>query len=120
MRVGPDKVRLPDVVYLGKENDSARHNRVWDGADLVMEIVSDDDKDRQRDYQAKSAEYAAAGIAEYWIVDPHERCVLVNRLEGQQYALAGKYSQGAATSVLLPEFSVDVAELFAVIDDVVE
>src|SRR5881275_2730812 len=43
----------------------ARHNRVWDGADLVMEVVSDDPKDRARDYQQKLADYAEAKISEY-------------------------------------------------------
>jgi Uma2 family endonuclease len=42
----------------------------WEGADLVMEVVSSHDEDRRRDLVVKREEYARAGIAEYWIVDP--------------------------------------------------
>src|SRR4051812_8862330 len=53
LRIRPQKVRLPDVIFLHKEHYHARHNRAWDGADLVMEVVSEDPKDRQRDYEEK-------------------------------------------------------------------
>lgn len=38
------------------------------GADLVIELVSDDSVGRDR--VAKLAEYEAAGVAEYWLFDP--------------------------------------------------
>jgi hypothetical protein len=44
---------LPDVIFLHKDHYYARHNRVWDGADLVMEVVSDDPKGHRRDYKDK-------------------------------------------------------------------
>jgi Uma2 family endonuclease len=58
VRVRPRKIRLPDVLFLHKDHYAVRHNRVWDGADLVMEVVSDDPKDRQRDYEQKLLDYA--------------------------------------------------------------
>jgi Uma2 family endonuclease len=118
VRVRPGKIREPDVLFLCKQNFHLRTNRVWNGADLVMEVVSTDPKDRQRDYEDKLAEYAHAGIAEYWIVDAERRLVTVNRLDQGQYAKHGEFSLGAAaTSVLLPGFAVGVAELFGVIDE---
>ncbi|MDW8199678.1 MAG: Uma2 family endonuclease [Cyanobacteriota bacterium SKYGB_h_bin112] len=35
-----------------------------------MEVVSPGADNRNRDYCYKHTEYAARGIAEYWIVDP--------------------------------------------------
>ncbi len=117
VRVRPGKIREPDVLFLRKQNFHLRTNRVWNGADLVMEIVSPDPKDRQRDYEAKLADYAQAGIAEYWIVDADRRLVTVNRLEEGRYVLHGEFAAGAeATSVLLPGFSVEVTALFGKID----
>jgi Uma2 family endonuclease len=39
----------------------------WDGADLVMEVVSD--KNSPHHINKKPLEYGKAGIPEYWIVD---------------------------------------------------
>jgi Uma2 family endonuclease len=114
LRIRPSKIRLPDVIFLHKDHFHARHNRVWDGADVVMEVVSDDVKDRARDYQEKLADYAEAKIAEYWIIDPETQRVLVHRLDGVQYAVHGEFTPGQqATSALLDGFVIDVAVLFA-------
>jgi len=121
IRIRPDKVREPDVIFLHKDNYHARHNRVWDGADLVMEVVSDYPKDRERDYETKLADYAEAGVREYWIADPNERVIFVHRLQEESFALHGRFQPGqTATSALLEEFSINVAELFATIDDIPE
>jgi len=112
------KIRRPDVLFLSKEKFHLRHNSAWDGADLAMEIVSDDPKDRQRDYIDKLAEYAAAGIAEYWIVDYPERVVIVNKLADGKYAELGRFTAGEqATSALLEGFAIDVRALFAAADE---
>lgn len=121
LRIRPRKVRLPDVIFLHKDHFHARHNRVWDGADLVMEVVSDDAKDRQRDYETKLFDYAETKIPEYWIVDPERQTVIVHQLSGDRYEVHGQYSAGErASSVLLPGFAVDVAALFAVMDEIPE
>jgi Uma2 family endonuclease len=121
VRIRPRKVRLPDVLFLHNDHFHVRHNRVWDGADLAMEVVSDDPKDRQRDYQQKLVDYAEAKVAEYWIIDPERQLVLVHRLDGDRYAVHGEFARGAqATSLLLPGFEIDVAALFTAAADVPE
>ena len=42
---------------------------------LVVEVVSPSQE--KRDYRYKRSEYAARGIAEYWIVDPIARQVTI-------------------------------------------
>jgi Uma2 family endonuclease len=121
LRIRPRKVRLPDVIFLAKSHFHARHNRVWDGADLVMEVVSEDPKDRDRDYAQKLLDYAEAKVAEYWIVDFEQKVEIVHRLDGQRYVVHGNFSRGQrATSVLLSGFGVDVSALFAVAEDIPE
>ena len=84
-----------------------------EGTNLVMEVVSDDEEDRQRDLKTKRQEYAQAGIAEYWLVDPKTETVVVLMLDGAAYRLHGEFPLGTtATSVLLPAFAVDVAAVF--------
>jgi Uma2 family endonuclease len=97
-----------------RENAARIGEQFWEGADLVMEIVSGSDDDRRRDLVTKRSEYALAGIPEYWIVDPREGRITVLHLDGDSYALHGEFTEGSrATSVLLPGFSVDAAEALA-------
>ena len=103
--------REPDVIYLMNRADGRRAKDVWTGADLVMEIVSPGGE--QRDYIEKRADYAGAGISEYWIIDPELRTITVLKLDGTQYIEHGNFALGqVATSVLLPGFSVDVTAIF--------
>jgi Uma2 family endonuclease len=121
LRIRRRKIRLPDIIFLHKDHYHARHNRVWDGADLVMEVVSEDPKDRQRDYEEKLLDYAEAKVAEYWIVDFERRVVIVHRLEGERYVVHGEFGPAErAVSNLLAGFSIDVAELFAAAEEVPE
>jgi len=56
---------------------------------LVVEVVSNsnsDKKSRERDYVDKRSEYAARGIAEYWIIDPVKEVVLILSLQDDRYA----------------------------------
>jgi Uma2 family endonuclease len=106
--------RYPDVLYMKAENAHRRHDKYWDGADLVMEVVSPDPKDRERDLEVKAGEYARVRIPEYWIIDPEQRLIRVLTLEGQSYQVHGDFAPGTmATSVLLPGFAVSVDEILA-------
>jgi len=94
------------------EHADRRGEDFWRGADLVMEIVSP--TDRQRDLVTKRREYALAGIPEYWIVDGEQQSIIVLTLAGESYQVHGTFGPGQqAGSVLLPGFVVDVAEVFA-------
>jgi Uma2 family endonuclease len=107
LRVAPGRFREPDLVLLLDVNDPRNQNAFWLGADLVVEIVSPDDV--ERDTVIKRADYAGAGIPEYWIVNPQEETITVLNLEGGVYATHGVFGRGAtATSALLAGFTVSV------------
>jgi Uma2 family endonuclease len=107
LRVRPGKHREPDILLVRDAADPRRQNRFWHGADLVAEVVSPDAP--ERDIIVKRADYAQAGIPEYWIVDPMEETITVLRLAGEVYVEHGRFGRGAtATSVLLPGFAVAV------------
>jgi Uma2 family endonuclease len=109
VRLWPGKYREPDIVFMLAEHAGRRHDAYWEGADLVMEVVSDED--RRRDVETKRFEYARAGIPEYWIVDPSQGRITVLRLSNERYVTYGEFSRGAqARSVQLSTFAVDVAE----------
>ena len=115
VRVAPDRFREPDVLFVKKENEARwRSNRFWTGADLVMEVVSPDNPDR--DWVEKAADYAAAGIGEYWIVDPQQQRVRILTLEpsATEYAVHRDAGPGETVgSVLIPGFEVEVGPCLA-------
>ena len=112
VQLWPGKFREPDILFMSTQNDDRRSDRFWEGADLVMEVVSPDDP--ERDKVTKRREYAQAGIPEYWIVDPTASSITVLTLQGQEYALHGEFGSGeTATSVLLDRFTVELAAVFS-------
>jgi Uma2 family endonuclease len=112
LRLRGGKMREPDLLLLRDARDPRRQNSYWLGADLVLEVISPDDP--ARDLVTKRREYAEAGIPEYWIVNPLTQTIAVLTLVEGQYVEHGVFTSGQrATSALLPDFAVDVAEVFA-------
>jgi Uma2 family endonuclease len=111
LRLRERKFREPDILLLLDAKDPRRQNRFWLGADLTVEVVSNDNPDR--DLVQKRREYAQAGILEYWIVNPLDETIVVYRLQGKRYVRHGRFRRGQqATSALLTGFAVDVDEVF--------
>ena len=107
VRVAPNRFREPDLVLLLDANDLRNQNAFWLGANLVVEIVSPDDVERNT--VIKRTDYAAASIPEYWIVHPAEGTITVLRLAGDTYVVHGVSHRGdTATSSLLQGFTVSV------------
>ena len=104
--------REPDIVFLAASRAVDRQ-RYAVGADLVAEVVSEGADARKRDLETKRVEYARAGIAEYWIIQPEGRSVTVLELRGGEYRVASEAGiEDEAASQLLAGFSINVKELF--------
>jgi Uma2 family endonuclease len=111
LQIRPGKYREPDLMLLQTIQDPRRENRFWTGADLVLEVVSEDKPDR--DLIEKKEAYAEAVIPEYWIVNPLNASVTVLRLQSGSYLEFGVYHRGEnALSALHPGFSFSVDSLF--------
>ncbi|MFP4435992.1 MAG: Uma2 family endonuclease [Chloroflexaceae bacterium] len=93
-------------------HDPRRQHRYWPGADLVVEIVSPDNP--ERDTRVKRADYAEAGIPEYWIVNSEAAAITVLTPADNSYREHGLFRRGeTATSLLLPGFAVAVDAVLA-------
>jgi Uma2 family endonuclease len=107
LQVREGKFREPDLLLVLSADDPRRQNAYWLGADLVVEIVSPDDP--ERDTKVKRVDYAEAGIPEYWIVNPEDESITVLTLGDDSYREHGVFRRGsAATSSLLQGFAVDI------------
>jgi Uma2 family endonuclease len=113
MRLSPAVSREPDILFLARPHlDRLTPQRLDGPADLVVEIVSADSV--RRDRVLKFAEYAAAGVPEYWLLDPrpgHQRAEGF-RLTGGTYAAVPATPDGRIQADVLPGFWLQPAWLW--------
>ncbi|MEM6839875.1 MAG: Uma2 family endonuclease [Cyanobacteria bacterium P01_C01_bin.120] len=112
--------RLPDLLVhseasyaaLAEEKQSVlRHG--MPAPSLIIEVVSPGKANRDRDYRYKRTEYAARGVAEYWIIDPDkQRITLCLWVEGQY---EDTLYEGALPlkSTVIPDFNLSTAQILA-------
>jgi Uma2 family endonuclease len=125
LRSGDAANRYPDLIILEPEHIPLTANRLTITFDmlpprLVVEVVSPGRVGRDRDYdplrglrQRKRAQYAARGIAEYWVIDPIQQVVTVLRLEDGQYIEIGVFRDGESMiSPMFPQLSLTVKQIF--------
>ena len=111
IRIPGGKYRDPDVLYMTGEQNARSNEDFTDQAELVMEVVSPDDPNR--DYVRKRVDYALAGIPEYWIVDPLQARIVVLTLFDGAYVEHGTFVSGQiVTSNRFPGLSVAVDEVW--------
>lgn len=69
------KGREPDIFFVANENFHRLHEKYFEGAaDLVIEVISPESV--VRDTEDKFEEYEAAGVKEYWIINPNRRTAI--------------------------------------------
>lgn len=108
VRLGPQRrIRDPDLAFISKDRlEQIRSTHVEGPPDMIVEIVSPDSAGR--DYREKYLEYEAAGVREYWIVDPLAERLEVWWLEVDEAGKARyrpiEVKDGKAMSVVLPSF----------------
>jgi Uma2 family endonuclease len=111
----PDSRRRADRVLwcgLGRVPDPRT-----DVPTIVAEFVSKRKRDRVRDYEEKRREFAAVGVAEYWVIDRFDRTMTVfKNLPGEPSEAVVKAEETYRTP-LLPGFELPLARLLKVADD---
>lgn len=80
---------------------------------LVIEVVSPGQVNRDRDYRYKHTEYAARGIAEYWIVDPETGQITVCQWVNGRYEDRVYEGSAQIQSTVVPYVALTPDELFA-------
>lgn len=112
LRRNPDTTVGIDVVYIAADLAARKSDETTliDGVPvLVVEILSP--KDVQEQIDEKIDDYLRAGVALVWVIDPHDRAVLVYR-PGQEPELVNS-RQELSGDPHLPGFRVPVPQLFA-------
>jgi Uma2 family endonuclease len=104
--------REPDLLFLATEHLTRRKPTYLDGpADVVIEILSPESATRDRG--EKFFEYEAAGIPEYWLIDPLRQQAEFYLLGADgHYRPALSETEGRFTSRAIPGFTLRIAWLW--------
>lgn len=98
----------PDLMFLlRRTRESLTENRLVGPADLAIEIASP--STRGYDRGEKRECYRVGGVREYWMVDPFDQTVAVDRPAGVEQV---RQSSGWLASELCPSFGIEVSSLW--------
>lgn len=112
--------RLPDLLVHSEESYAAlmpskqavlRHG--MPPPSLIVEVVSPGKANRDRDYRYKRTEYAARGVAEYWIIDPDEQRITLCLWVDGQYEDTVYEGDRTLKSTIIPDFNLSTDQLLA-------
>ena len=103
----------PDVVFFGREKAKGFTDETlrFPVPDMAVEVLSRSTEERDRG--VKFDDFAAEGVAEYWIVDPSAKVVEQYRGDGDGgYVLEATLKEGTIRSWVVEGFAADVAGFF--------
>lgn len=95
----------PDAIILC-DKEKMKKNGCYGAPDFVAEIISPSTK--SRDYILKMMKYQAAGVREYWILDPEKRTILVYDFECDEINIYG--FQDKVSVRILDDLEINFAE----------
>ncbi|MEE8391341.1 MAG: Uma2 family endonuclease [Anaerolineae bacterium] len=102
----------PDICYFGPEKTQifTPDQMKFPAPDLAVEILSPSTEANDRGI--KFVDYAAHGVAEYWIVDPDTEMIEQYILKGEAYQLRVKTDTGMVRSIAVEGLAVPVRAVF--------
>ncbi len=115
---GEPRNRYPDLTIIREEHilQLATRNTLrlfMAPPELVVEVMSPGELQRDRDYVAKRLQYQDRGIPEYWLIDPQLQAVILLRLESETYVEVGAFqSRDRIISSLFSELQLTADQVF--------
>lgn len=102
----------PDVCFFGLTKSASIEPKTlkFPVPDFVAEVLSETTADRDRGVKFK--DYAAHGVAEYWIIDPDTEVLEQYVANGTTYGLRLKSGSGEVASTVIDGFRIPILALF--------
>ena len=102
----------PDICFFekSKSREFKPDQTQFPAPDIVVEVLSPSTE--KHDRETKFQDYAAHGIAEYWIIDAEHETIEQYMLQNENYDLLLKAKEGSIQSMVLPEFRIQIRSVF--------
>ena len=97
----------PDISVICDE-DKLRDDGCHGAPDWIIEILSPSSE--SRDLGIKRKKYHAAGIREYWVVDPIRRIVIVFAFENEKFTCVYSFDDTIEVSIC-PGFTIRLTDM---------
>jgi len=118
--VGHEKIMIsltrndyePDICFFSKtKSEQFRPEQThFPAPDFIAEVLSYSTESKDRG--VKFTDYAAHGVAEYWLVDPEQEFVEQYILKGEAYELCIKSNSGVLKSPVITGFEIPIRAIF--------
>lgn len=102
----------PDICFFGVEKAAqfTPKQMKFPAPDLVVEVLSPSTEEKDRGLKAE--DYAAHGVAEYWLIDPATQTLEQYILQDERYELLIKARTGTVTSAVVSGFEIPIRAIF--------
>lgn len=110
VRAGKNRRRVDRAIWVGLGRLPREHQTPT----IVVEFVSQRNRDRERDFRTKRAEYLRAGVQEYWVIDRFLRKLTVFSGSARRREFGRKE---AYKTDLLPGFELPLRRLLAIAEE---
>lgn len=98
----------PDVAILC-QNDKIEEWGVYGAPDFVLEVISP--STRRKDYTKKLSKYMAAGVREYWILDPYQQKLIVYFFESEVCPVIYGLNEPVAVGIYDGDLEIDFSDI---------
>ncbi|MDD6207267.1 MAG: Uma2 family endonuclease [Clostridiales bacterium] len=105
----------PDVAILCADG-KIRWWGVFGAPDFILEIISPSTK--RKDYTKKLTKYMAAGVREYWILDPYQKKLLVYFFESEECPVIYGLDQPVPIGIYQGELEIQFEHIARWVEDV--
>lgn len=99
----------PDVVVVC-DRDKIIERCIYGAPDFVIEVLSR--FSTKRDSVIKLNKYLAAGVREYWLIDPDRQKVLVYRFQKEEYPVIYGFESQVPVGIWDDGFAIDFREVY--------
>lgn len=107
----------PDILVICSSSQ-VKDGRGYGAPDLVVEILSPSTKNK--DMKIKLRKYEAAGVREYWIIDPYARVIIVYNFEKENLTAMYTFKDKVPVGIWDGKCVIDFKAINAEVDGAIE
>ncbi|WP_251387502.1 Uma2 family endonuclease [Mediterraneibacter agrestimuris] len=105
-----DKTMVQPDILVMCNRDSILRTHMYGAPDLVIEILSP--STRRKDMNLKYGKYAAAGVREYWMVDPDTKKIVVYDIEHEEFPVVYEFGDKIPVRIFHGECEIDFKVIY--------